>query len=277
MAMKIQEIKIKSVLNRSAISDYTLNCYIGCQHACNYCYAKYISFYRGHKEKWGTYVDIKINVVKILKKEIQRPINMGRGEVMMSSICDGWQPVEARYELSRQCLEILLKSGFKVRILTKSRLILRDFDILRMFKNQVELGLTITTFNHKLQHYLEPFAATSYERLNVIRKANKAGISSWVFLGPLIPGFTGTFGNIRDLFNRLSDVKLSHIYIDNFHYYNAHYMALKKSIGTVYPERFKRYLTPDKYQSDNNQYNKAIKEYIIKLSNRLPEVPDILF
>ncbi|MCK4462890.1 MAG: hypothetical protein KAU58_01105 [Candidatus Omnitrophica bacterium] len=99
MPLKIHEIKAKSVLNKSTISDYTLNCYRGCRHACNYCYAKYISRYTGHSEPWGTYVDVKINSPEILEKEVKKK---RRGEVMMSSICDGWQPIEAKYRLSSE-------------------------------------------------------------------------------------------------------------------------------------------------------------------------------
>lgn len=263
--IKIHEIKAKSILNKSTISDYTLNCYRGCQHACAYCYAKYISYYTGHKEPWGTYVDVKINAPEILQKEVEKK---RRGEVMMSSICDGWQPIEARYKLSRQCLEILLGAGFHASILTKNKLILRDFDIIEKHKNLVDLGLTITTFDHKLQGTLEPFSSSSLGRLNVIKEANKRGIKVWVFMGPLIPGFTDTFENICGLFDKLSKVELAWVYIDNFHYHGAQYKALEKSLGKIYPERFKAFLSPINYKKQADKYNLNLRHNLSKAARK---------
>lgn len=265
MPLKIREIKAKSVLTKSTISDYTLNCYVGCQHACNYCYAKYMSFYTGHNEPWGTYIDVKINAPQILEKDV---IKKHKGKVMMSSICDGWQQIESKYKLSRQCLEILLKNGFSVNVLTKNKLILRDFDILKNYKNQLDLGLTITTFDHKLQSTLEPFSSTSLERLNVIKEANKAGIKVGVFLGPLIPGFTDTLDNIMELFDRLSKTELAWIYIDNFHYYKAHYKALQKSLGRTYPDRFKTFLSPINFNNRALKYTDNLKTNIYKAAQK---------
>jgi DNA repair photolyase len=59
--MKIREIKAKSILSKSQVYDYALNPYVGCQHACVYCYAKFMRRFTGHKERWGEFLDIKIN------------------------------------------------------------------------------------------------------------------------------------------------------------------------------------------------------------------------
>ncbi len=267
MSLKIAEVKAKSILNKSRISDFTLNCYVGCQHACNYCYARYMSYYSGHSEPWGTYIDVKVNAPEVLEKDVKRARRRGGGEVMMSSICDGWQPVEAKYGLSRRCLGILLENGFRVSVLTKSRLILRDFDILKRYKGQVDLGLTITTFNHKLQRTLEPFCSTALERLNVIKEANKAGIDVWVFMGPLIPGFTGSLENVNGLFEKLSKVGVGEIYVDSLHYYRANFRNLERSLGVAYPGRFKAFLSPVSYKKSAHGYDSGLKDIIDKASS----------
>jgi DNA repair photolyase len=64
----------------------------------------------------------------------------------MSSVCDGWQPVEEKYGLTRRCLEILLQHSFPITILTKSALAGRDLDLLAG-KNNVDFGVTITTLD----------------------------------------------------------------------------------------------------------------------------------
>jgi len=55
------EIVCKTILNRSGLSDYSLNCYTGCTHACVYCYARFMQRFHPHDERWGAFVDVKVN------------------------------------------------------------------------------------------------------------------------------------------------------------------------------------------------------------------------
>jgi len=209
--LKIREITCKTLLNKSDLADFTLNCYVGCSHRCLYCYARYMKKFKDRPEDWGHFVDVKINAPQALTsqiKKIKQP-----GEVFMSSICDAWQPLEAKYRLSRTCLKILLESGFTVSILTKSSLILRDFDLLAAYKTP-SLGMTITTLIPNLQVALEPYASPAKDRLNTLKKATEKGIETWAFLGPLIPEFTDTEANLEGLFRALESLNLAKIYID---------------------------------------------------------------
>jgi DNA repair photolyase len=79
-----------------------------------------------HEEPWGTFVDVKVNAIEALKRQLRRA---EPGEVFVSSACDGWQPVEAQWRLTRRCCELLLERGFKLHVLTKSSLVLRDLDV----------------------------------------------------------------------------------------------------------------------------------------------------
>ena len=81
-----------------------------------------------HDEPWGAFVDVKINAVEVLKRQLRRA---APGEVFMSSACDGWQPIEAQCRLTRRCCELLLERGFQLNVLTKSTLVLRDIDLFR--------------------------------------------------------------------------------------------------------------------------------------------------
>ena len=123
----VKETECRSVLSKSKIADYTVNCYTGCLHGCVYCYARYMKRFTGHDEPWGRFVDVKVNSPYVLEKELNRA---ARGRVFMSSVCDGWQPLEQEYELSRKCLSLLLHHGFHVTILTKSGYARNDMDIL---------------------------------------------------------------------------------------------------------------------------------------------------
>jgi len=209
--LKIREVTCKTILNKSELADFTLNCYVGCSHRCLYCYARYMKKFKDRPEDWGDFVDVKINAPEILAKQILK-IRSPK-EVFMSSICDGWQPLEAKYKLSRACLKILLEAGLEVSILTKSSLILRDFDLLGAYKTP-SLGMTITTLNRNLQKVLEPYASEPEERLNTLKQAQDKGIKTWVFLGPLLPEFCDTRANLEGIFRALGGLNLDRIYVD---------------------------------------------------------------
>jgi DNA repair photolyase len=70
--MNINEIQSKSILSASKVYDYVVNPYVGCQHGCSYCYARYMKRFTGHKEPWGEFVDVKINAAELLQKEINK-------------------------------------------------------------------------------------------------------------------------------------------------------------------------------------------------------------
>src|SRR5512136_1153601 len=130
--MVIREIISKSVLSKSKIYDYVVNPYTGCQHACSYCYARFMKRFTGHREPWGQFVDVKVNAPDLLRVEIVRK---AVGRVWVSGVCDPYQPLEARYRLTRQCLEILSQNDWPVAVQTRSPLVLRDMDILKTGKD----------------------------------------------------------------------------------------------------------------------------------------------
>lgn len=185
MSVVIQEIRIKSILSKSGIpgADYCINPYIGCYHGCNYCYATFMRKYTGHMEKWGSFVDVKINAPEVLRRQLR---NGTRGNVIISSVTDAYQPIENRYKLTRQCLEVLLEFQIPADILTKSPLVLRDLDLLKRFKD-IEVGITITTDNDEIRRIFEPKAPPIETRIDTLKTLYKNGIRTYAFIGPLLP------------------------------------------------------------------------------------------
>jgi len=113
--MIVKEVYAKTILSKSKVLDYTVNSYIGCEHGCTYCYARYMKRFTGHKEEWGTFVDVKINAPRLLQSEIKKK-KVGR--VWISGTCDPYQRLEKRYKLTKRCLEILSKHSWPVTIQT---------------------------------------------------------------------------------------------------------------------------------------------------------------
>ena len=128
MALVVKEVYAKSILTKSQIYPYVVNPYTGCQHGCSYCYARFMKRVTGHKEPWGEFVDVKVNAPKLLQKEVLR---RKPDRVWVSGVCDPYQPLEAKYRLTRRCLAILADHGWPITIQTRSPLVLRDMDIIK--------------------------------------------------------------------------------------------------------------------------------------------------
>jgi DNA repair photolyase len=182
--MKVKEIKVRSVLGKSSIGDYCINPYVGCMHACIYCYADYYTRkFSRHQEEWGKFVDVKINAPEVLLKEIGKK---KKGIVYISSLTDAYQPLEAEYKITREILEILAKYDWPVIIQTKSSLVLRDLDVVKKFSN-IEVGFTIISLDEEKSRKLEKFASPPKERAKTLKILKENGIKTFVFIGPIMP------------------------------------------------------------------------------------------
>lgn len=205
----VRETACKTILNRSTLGDYSLNCYTGCTHACVYCYARFMQRFHPHPEPWGAFVDVKINAVETLKRQLRRA---EPGEVFVSSACDGWQPVEQQYRLTRRCCELLVERGFSVHFLSKSDLVLRDLDLLTPESGRV--GVTITTLDESLCALWEPGAPPVGKRLEVIGEARRRGLRTGVMFGPLLPYLSDGAASLEAMFAEVARLEVGRIWVD---------------------------------------------------------------
>ncbi len=182
------DIEVKTALVRSRIAgvNFVINPYLGCSHGCRYCYAAFMRKYsRCHQHaRWGTFVECKANIVELLRQELSRKRN--RGAVMLSSVCDPYQPVERQRRLTRGCLEALSEFGWEVEVLTRSPLVTRDLDLLANMP-QVSAGFSIGTDSEQVRSILEPGAPPIRSRVEALKELHEAGISTWVFIAPMLP------------------------------------------------------------------------------------------
>ncbi len=183
----VRETVCRSILNQSSISDYSLNCYTGCTNGCVYCYARFMQRFHPHAEPWGAFVDVKVNAVETLRRQLRRA---RPGDVFMSSACDGWQPIEASRRLTRGCCELLLEGGFSVNVLTKSELVMRDFDLFAGRNGRI--GVTLTTLDDRLSRLWEPGASSVAARCRVVAEARRAGLRTGIMFAPLLPFLSDT-------------------------------------------------------------------------------------
>lgn len=192
MGIVVGQRSARTILGKSGIPGvrYCINPYLGCEHACAYCYADFMARYSGHAEPWGSFVDVKVNALEVLGRELLRARQKGGKNlrVMLSSVTDPYQPLEARWKLTRGCIEMLLAHGFGVDILTKSPLVLRDLDLFEAASpGQVEVGMTVTTDDDSIRAAFEPHAPTIAARIHALKTLHERGIKTYVFVGPILP------------------------------------------------------------------------------------------
>lgn len=216
--MIIKEIPAKNILSNSRIYNYTVNPYVGCQHNCTYCYARFMKRFTGHSESWGEFVDVKINAPDLLQKEIcKKP----KGRVWISGICDCYQPSERRYRLTRKCIEILAGRGWPLTIQTKSPLVLRDMDLLKQSAD-IEVGFSITTADDNIRRIFEPHAPPVNERIRALEELHLYGIKTFAMIAPVLPGA----GGLGSLLNG----KVDYVLIDKMNYHNADWVYRKYNL-----------------------------------------------
>ena len=216
--MIVNEVQAKSILSVSKIYPYVINPYTGCQHACSYCYAKFMKRFTGHKEPWGQFVDVKVNAPELLRREVVRK---RMATVWVSGVCDPYQPLEAKYSLTRQCLELLVQNVWPVVIQTRSPLVLRDLDILSRGKD-LEVGFSVTTADDGIRKLFEPNAPSIDERIRALGELHQAGIKTFVMIAPILPG-------AEDLPEMLNG-KVDRVLLDRMNYHYADWVYRKYSL-----------------------------------------------
>ena len=243
--MIVREILSKTILSKSQVYPYVINPYTGCAHACTYCYAKFMKRFTGHKEPWGEFVDAKVNAPDLLRKEIARKPPQ---RVWVSGVCDPYQPLEARYRLTRQCLEILALHDWPVTVQTRSPLLLRDLDILKQGR-QFEVGLSVTTADDRIRKLFEPLAPAIPARLRALAELHQAGIRTYAMIAPLLPG-------AEDLPELLAG-KVDYVRLDRMNYHNADWVYRKYGLLDK--------LTDEYFEATERQLIAAFSSYGIEI------------
>jgi DNA repair photolyase len=235
-ALKVREVTARVGLTASRLRgyDYALNPYRGCQHSCVYCYSPAVL---REAREWGSFVDVKVNLPRVLLKEVRK---RRRGVVGISTVTDAYQPIERRYRLTRSCLKQLLRRDFPIVIQTKSALVLRDMDIIKKFSEK-EVGFTITTFDDDLAKEYEPLASGIGARLEALERIAHNGISTWVFLGPIMPYLTDRGDGLERLISRLADIGVEEVIVDRLNYRKGVRERVMRFLDKRHPEFVKRY------------------------------------
>ena len=163
-------------------SDYVINPYVGCPHACKYCYACFMKRFTHHDEAWGEFIDIKY---------CDKPISVKRltgKTVFLSSVTDCYNQYEGKYRITRKILEQLITIDCEIGISTKSNLILRDLDLLTQCKN-LKVSISINTLSQKFKEDMDR-ASSIADRIETLKELHEHGIYTVLFMSPMFPCLT---------------------------------------------------------------------------------------
>ncbi|MGC8497617.1 MAG: SPL family radical SAM protein [Thermoplasmata archaeon] len=242
--MRYIEIMAKTALSKSGLegTDYSLNPYTGCQHACVYCYAPYVL--RKDPREWADTVYVKKNVPQLLIRELKTK----KGAILISSVTDPYQPAENMYFITRQALEILEHHNNPVSILTKSALILRDIELIEKLEH-VQVGVSFSTLSESLKQRLEPYSSSIAQRIQILQKF--AGyVITYAMLAPITAHFETEMEQALQTFR---DVNVSYIIMDQF--------RIKEGMPDINIE----FLSSFKYPELRNKFIKKAESYGLKV------------
>lgn len=167
----IRDVDVKSVMTKSTlpVGGYSVNPYVGCPHACKYCYASFMKRFTGHTEPWGTFLDVKH------WKPISNPHKYDGQRIVIGSVTDGYNPYEERFGRTCEILKELQGADAEIMICTKSDLVLRDLDLLKTFK-KVTVSWSVNTLDDNFRADMD-CASSIVARLKAMKEVYEAGIS----------------------------------------------------------------------------------------------------
>lgn len=166
-------------------------------------------------EDFENNITIKKDLVLSLDQRLTKARTLLPDVVAMSGVTDPYQPAEKKYENTRQCLQVLLKHGYPVHIITKSDLVLRDLDLLQAIaeKNWCTVSVTITTTDEAKARFLEKRSPIPEKRFRIIEeiKAKAPNIQTGVLAMPIVPYLSDNKEELEKLYQRTKETKADYL------------------------------------------------------------------
>ena len=237
----IQKIEVKSVLSKSnlPVCEYSVNPYVGCPHACQYCYASFMKRFTNHPEPWGDFLDVKY------WPEIKTPEKYADKELFIGSVTDPYNPQEEIYGRTRALLTQLQGSGAKISIATKSDLILRDLELIKSFPN-ARVSWSIDTLDETFREDMDR-AVSIQRRLAAMKAFHKAGVRTTCFISPIFPGIT----DVKAIIQR-AKAQCNLIWLENLNLRGGYKTVIMDHIQKKYPNLLPLYW--EIYDNNDRRY-----------------------
>ncbi len=232
---------------------HAANLYTSCTHGCLYCYAP--RCLQRKRDVFHTSVSVRKNALNLFAADCAEYAEQNLTEpVLMSFVSDPYQPDELELRVTRKALEIAAAHKAPIHILTKGGTrAIPDFPILAETGPQAAFACTLTVFDKSWAAKLEPCAAEPEDRLQALKTAHNAGLSTWVSFEPSI-----------DQESVIKFIRLSHPYVDLY------------KVGAISGDKTLSRITNWREYGFNviNELEKYEKKYIIKNDLKKELAPD---
>jgi DNA repair photolyase len=230
--MTVKETHCKSALARCGFpgGGLAINPYVGCSHRCVYCYARFMKRFTGHKEEWGTFIDVRTNIAEVLAKQMKSSVWKGE-HIYIGTVTDPYQPLELEYGLMKKILTVLSYYDNPVSILTKSDSVLRDVDLLRKMK-RVNVNITMTTLDEEWKDYIEPGSSSLTKRLFAMKILSRESISTIALVSPYWPVFTDSDA----LFHVFKDAGVQEVISESLNVVGGNWTGVETVLKEHYPD-----------------------------------------
>ena len=228
--MVVKQIDVQNVMTKSSlpVGGYSVNPYVGCPHACKYCYASFMKRFTGHTEPWGTFLDVKN------WKPITNLHRYDRQRIVIGSVTDGYNPYEEEFRRTRHLLEELQGTDAEIMICTKSDLVLRDLDLLKQFR-KVTVSWSVNTLDEQFRADMDQ-AVSIERRLRAMKQVYDAGLRTVCFISPIFPGIT----DIKAIIEEVKDYA-DLIWLENLNLRGQFKRCIMEYIQEKYPSLFTLY------------------------------------
>ncbi len=216
---------------------WAINYAIGCTHACRFCYVDAIHKKYGEQRigkaiyrPWGNYFFIPKNIDEVIEKTNW---NKWKGEeALMCSTHDPYLP--QLVSITRKILEKALPAGIKLCIQTRSPLVMKDFDLLKKYPEQVRIQISIATMNHELSRLIEPRVAPPESRFNILERAKQVGLRTGIIIAPVFPTVKlrpDPVADLSDIIDNVAKVKPNYVYGESLHARGSNFSEIYITLG----------------------------------------------
>ena len=271
---KYTEINCKTACNRINSDflpfNWDLNIYRGCEHKCQYCFALYSHKYM-NSDNFFDEIYVKKNIVECFEKQISSK-RWKKTLVNIGGVTDSYQPAENQYKLMPDILKLCIKYKVPVCLSTKSKLILRDFDLFAELANivPVHIACTITTANEKIRQLIEPNASSIKDRFNNLKEFSKTKVNTGIFIMPIIPELTDSYENLNILYKTAKENNLNFVINSVLNLRGETKINFLNFVKNKLPHLYNKIKSHYKGAYVNSAYQKHIDNLLKKLEEKYP-------
>ena len=171
-----------------------------------------------------------------------------------------------------EILKLCIKYKVPICLSTKSKLILRDFDLFAKLATlvPVDIACTITTLNEKIQQLIEPNASSSQERFNNLKEFSKTKVNTGIFIMPISPELTDSYNNLNMLYKIAKENNVNYVITTILNLRGETKISFLKFVKDNLPHLYNKIKSHYKGAYVNSEYKRHIDNILNILEEKYP-------